>query len=433
LAKPLSLTLHLVLLRILLINQLFQPEPNLIKGLRFAQELNRCGNAVQVLTGFPNYPGGKIYPGYRMKPVMRENLDGVEIIRVAHFPSHDRSGFRRFLNYSSFALGALLLGPTLVKQPDVIHVYQGPATLMIPAYLIARRYGSRIILDIQDIWPESVTESGMLPLPFGKSLLTAYCRWTYRIADGFIALSDGVKETLIKRGVSSEKIKKIYNWCDESAMLNGGESDNSDLDQFFSKDKFNLLYAGSLGRMQDLDSVLDAMLYSKTNYPKVQLLLVGDGIEARRLEDRAKEMGLTNTLFVPRQTPGDAARFLSRADALLIHLRDDSLAKGAIPQKTQAYLAAGRPIIIGVNGEAADLVLRARGGIKCVPCNPKSIFNAIKQLADMSPHERMVMGNSGRDFYRRELSFDCGCRSIKSFFHNTIAGLNPSWPSKTLQ
>jgi hypothetical protein len=112
-------------MKILLIISLFQPEPNHLKGLAYAREVARQGHSIQVLTGFPNYPDGKVYKGYKVKWCMREVMDGIEVIRVAHYPSHDRSGIRRFITYFSFALAASSIGLFSVRQPDVIHVCQG--------------------------------------------------------------------------------------------------------------------------------------------------------------------------------------------------------------------------------------------------------------------------------------------------------------------
>ncbi|MEI7817254.1 MAG: glycosyltransferase, partial [Desulfuromonadales bacterium] len=118
---------------------------------------------MEVLTGYPNYPGGKLFPGYRLKLVQREIMDGVRVIRVPLYPSHDRGGFRRMANYLSFAIAASILGPWVVSKPDVIYAYHGHAPIGLPAIIIGFIRRAPFILDIQDLWPDSVTSSGMLP------------------------------------------------------------------------------------------------------------------------------------------------------------------------------------------------------------------------------------------------------------------------------
>ena len=122
-------------MKILILSQWFEPEPT-FKGLLFARELAARGHDVEVLTGFPNYPGGCVYPGYRIRPWVREQIDGISILRVALYPSHGKSAFGRVLNYVSFAISSALIGTVLVKKPDVVYVYHPPATIGFAATVI---------------------------------------------------------------------------------------------------------------------------------------------------------------------------------------------------------------------------------------------------------------------------------------------------------
>lgn len=409
-------------MRILLLTQLFQPEPNFLKGLGFARQLQARGHAVQVLTGFPNYPGGRLYPGYSVRALQRETQEGVEVIRVGHFVSHDRSGARRALSYISFALSAAILGPACVNRPDVIHVYQGPATLMIPAAVIASTRGGRIVLDIQDLWPESVTGSGMFRSSMLARLLARFCRWTYRRAASIVVLSQGFKNRLIDLGVSAGKIEVVYNWSDEDAMGDGGGDLDPDVAAALPQGHFHVMYAGSMGPLQGLNAVIDAAAILQTTLPRARVVFVGDGIHASALRERAQSLDLSNVVFVPRQTAATVARMLARADVLLIHLKDDALSRGAIPQKTQASLAAGRPIIIGVSGEAGTLVEKARAGVRCQPGSPADIARAVTSLASLPDTALAEMGRRGREYYQRHLSFAQGCDRMESVFQGACPG-----------
>ncbi len=195
-------------MRILFLTQWFQPEA-FFKGLPFAKALRERGHEVEILTGFPNYPGGKVYPGYRVRLYQGEEMDGIKVHRVFLYPSHDTSALRRILNYLTFALSTFLLGPWLIRKPDVVYVYNlitlGPA-----AFLIRFLFGAKVVIDVQDLWPESVANSSMLNNKAALGVLNRLCNRVYRGADQVTVLSPGFKKELIRRGVAGERIEVIY-------------------------------------------------------------------------------------------------------------------------------------------------------------------------------------------------------------------------------
>lgn len=405
-------------MRILLITQLFQPEPNHLKGLAFAKELVMLGHEVEVLTGFPNYPGGKIYQGYRQRWCQRETIEGISIIRVPLYPDHSSSGFRRMFCYLSLALSACIPGLFLVRRPDVVHVYQGPATLALPAIVLRLLRGLPYLLDIQDLWPESVTSSGMLSMPGLTFFLNKWSDLAHRLATKIIVLSPGYKRMLAARGVETSKIHIVYNWCDESQMYKQADEGEAS-DPFGLAGCFTVVYAGNLGRVQALDAVLEAAFLLHQELPEVRFVFVGDGIDTDRLKEIVSCTGLDNVRFIPRQPISEIGDILDKADALMIHLRDDPLCRVGIPQKTQAYLAAGRPVIVAVKGDAADLVVEAKAGIPCEPEHPVSIAAAVKKLHGLSSKEREQMGHNGRAYYERHLAFAVGVKQMEKLFKGT--------------
>jgi glycosyltransferase involved in cell wall biosynthesis len=204
-------------MRILLITQFFQPEPQ-IKGLPFARELQRRGHDVEVLTGFPNYPGGRLYPGYRVRALQREVMDGVPVARVPLYPSHDLSRLGRVANYASFALSSALLGAALTRRPDVAYVYHPPATMGLAALAQRALRGVPVVYDVQDLWPDTLRATGMVSGSAVLGAVGAWCRLVYRAAARVVVLSPGFRERLVARGVPADKIDVIYNWADESAV-----------------------------------------------------------------------------------------------------------------------------------------------------------------------------------------------------------------------
>ena len=399
-------------MKILILSQWFEPEPT-FKGLLFARELVARGHQVEVLTGFPNYPGGKVYPGYRIRPWVRERLDGIDVLRVALYPSHDNSGLYRIFNYASFALSAAVIGTALIRKPDVMYVYHPPITVGVAAAAIGVFRRIPFVYDIQDLWPDTVAASGMMRNSAALGLLESLCKLVYRRASHITVLSPGLKETLAKRGVSPAKIDVIYNWCDETVFKVDSELGAR---LASSADKFSILFAGTMGTAQGLDSVLQAAQICLRTAPSVEFVFVGGGVDRFRLEHMAEEMKLDNVRFLPRQPMQAMGGILAGADALLVHLKDNPLFRITIPSKTQAYLAAGKPILMGVRGDAADLVKRSLSGVLCEPSDPQSIADEVKELAEAGPVKLAAMGRGGRAFYDRELSISMGAKEFERVF-----------------
>jgi len=149
-------------MRVLMISQWFDPEPADVKGLLSPESWQKRGHDVVVITGFPNYPGGKVYPGYRIKCWQRERRDGIDVIRVPLYPSHDRSKLGRILNYATFTLAASTIGLSLAGRVDVVYIYHPPATVACPALLARLLWRTPCVIDIQDMWPDAIRASGMI-------------------------------------------------------------------------------------------------------------------------------------------------------------------------------------------------------------------------------------------------------------------------------
>jgi glycosyltransferase involved in cell wall biosynthesis len=401
-------------MRILILSQWFDPEPT-FKGLLFARELAARGHDVEVLTGFPNYPGGDVYPGYRIRPWVREQIDGVSILRVALYPSHDKSAVRRALNYTSFAISAAFIGTALIRKPDVVYVYHPPATVAFAAMVIGFCRRAPFVYDIQDLWPDTVAASGMMSSPAAFNLLAKWCNFVYRRARHIVVLSPGFKQQLAHRGVRPAKIDVIYNWCADTTIQPTVPAPDL-VSTLGLSGYFNVMFAGTMGTAQALDSVLDAAALCPDTLPNVQFVFVGAGVERDRLEKKAGDLGLTNVRFLPRQPMSAMGAVLGLADVLLVHLKDHPLFSITIPSKTQAYMASGKPILMAVRGDAAQLVTQSGGGLVCEPENPRSIADTVARLAGMSPEERRSMGEAGKRFYDEQLSLKTGVTKFEALF-----------------
>lgn len=389
--------------------------------LPFAKELIKRGHEVEVLTGFPNYPGGKIYDGYKVKFLQREIMDGVPIIRVPLYPSHDRSSVKRMLSYMSLSMTQAAIGPFAVHKADVAYVSQGPATIGLPA--IAHKLFRRIpfVYDIKDLWPDSLASTGMFNNKFGLSLIDKWCKLIYRNASKVVVITPGVRQKLLERGVPENKIEMILEWCDDS-VISRAEKDPQLAKSLGMEGRFNIVFAGNMGKAQSLEAVLEAARIVEADCPQVQFVLIGGGVEVEFLKQKVIEMGLKNVIFLARRPISEIGAILSLADVLLVHLKDDPLFRITIPSKTQAYMASGRPILIGVKGNASDLVTSAKAGLSCEPGNPSSIANSIRKLQAMSRQELDMMGQNGKSFYEKELSFEIGVNKYEKIFESVARG-----------
>ncbi len=398
--------------RVLLLTQWFDPEPA-FKGLVFARELVLQGFEVEVVTGFPNYPGGRVYPGYKISWIQRERIDGVEVTRLPLYPNHDQSAIKRVLNYSSFAASALVYGLFMAKRADVMYAYHPPLTVGVSASLIRCFRGIPLVYDIQDMWPDTLRATGMLNHPRALSLVGRVCAWVYRRVDQVVVLSPGFKRLLVQRGVPETKIEVIYNWADESSLMTptGTLAAN-----FPGNDWFKIVFAGNMGKAQALSSVLQAAQILQERGSRVCFVMLGGGVEVARLKELTKELALHNVVYLPAVPMAEVGTVLSAANALLVHLRKDPLFEITIPSKTQAYMAVGRPLLMAVNGDAADLVTQSNSGLSADSENPVALADAAQRLADMPLDQLQAMGSRARQFYLERLSLAVGAGKFGDIF-----------------
>lgn len=400
-------------MRILLISQWFQPEA-FYKGVSFVKALEAKGHQVQVLTGFPNYPTGKLYPGYKIKWYQKELIDGVDVVRVPLYPNHDSSAIGRVVNYLSFAFSAATLGPWLLKKPDVIYVYHPPPTTYIPAFVLKLLYRVPVVYDIQDFWPDTLAATGMFNNKLGLKLVDSYCRLFYKAADKLVVLCPGFKRKLLGKDVPESKIEIIYNWFDEKNLAIKTEADLPDI--LTAKESFKVLFAGNMGKAQALESVLDAAKLLKESNPKIQFIFIGGGVEVENLKKQSTQINLSNVHFLPPVPPDKVGPFLQAADVLLVHLKKDPLFEITIPSKIQAYMAAGKPILVAVPGDASDLVNQAQCGLCCGSENPDALAQIVLQMAQMSPGQLNTIGQNGFNFYSQNLSMQVGVSRFEAIF-----------------
>ncbi len=399
-------------MRILLLTQWCEPEPT-FKGVLFAQELQKRGHHVQILTGFPNYPGGKLYPGYRVQWRSREVIGGVPILRVPLYPSHDGSVIHRVANYASFALSASIAAIG-IQKPDVVYVYHPPASIAVPAMALKLLRGVPFVYDVQDLWPDTLAATGMLSSQRILNAVGSFMRKVYRSAAETVVLSQGFRDALLTEGVEPETVTVIPNWTYED-RLNAGHPGAERATELGFAGHFNVVFAGTMGAAQALDTVLDAAELLRAD-SEIRFVLVGGGIEAERLADQAQRRGLGNVVLLPRRPVDEVGELLGMADAVLVHLRDDPLFAITVPSKTQSYMLSGRPILMGVRGDAAAMVEAANAGITFPPEDARGLADAVLRMREAGADAREEMGRNGARFYHDHLSLRAGVDRFVDLF-----------------
>lgn len=370
--------------------------------------LASMGHDVQVLTGFPNYPSGNVYDGYRLRPTMQETLRGIPVRRVWLYPSHDASFVKRCLTYLSFAASASVLGVRDLRDVDVLLVFCSPVTVGIPAMVLRRTSGVPTVLFVQDVWPETVWASGMAGSE-RPGLVRRLLQWgsdrVYRDADRVAVITSGARAILVDRGVRAETTDVIYNWVDETIYRPRPRVERPG-------EPFVIMYAGSVGHVQGLDVAVRA-LAQLDDLPDVRLSIVGDGVALAGLQSLATELGVADRVQVHGSVPQErAASMMADSHVQLVSLRDLPVFRYTLPSKIQAAMASALPIVGMLAGDPAELVLRAGAGLVSPPGDVDALAHAFRGMRQMPDEARNAMGMRGRAFYERELAQDVGVHRL---------------------
>jgi colanic acid biosynthesis glycosyl transferase WcaI len=397
-----------------MISQWYDPERgSAIMSGTIARALQERGNEVQVVTGFPNYPEGQLYPGYRVRPYRREELQGVTVHRAPLYVSHDSDPRRRATNYLSYAASASAIAVTRIGKVDATLVHSTPATAAIPAMALRTLRRTPYVVHIQDLWPQTVTASGFLADGHhrrAEGLLHRYCDAVYRHAASIAVTSPGMADLIQARGIESRKISLIPNWADERFFRPATPSTDivNELGPFRP---FTVMYAGAMGDVQALHVLIDAaaMLRDRRD---IGFLLVGGGVSEASLRVKVLEAELDNVRFVRHQPAERMAEVLALGDVQIISLKDLSIFRTTLPSKIQATMAAGRPIIGAVAGDAAALIRDSGAGLTATPGSAAELAEAVLKAAAMPADERQAWGDRGRDYYVDHLSQESGGQAL---------------------
>lgn len=387
-------------MRFLLLTQYFRPEIGAVPVRLGAvvKQLHAGGHEVEVVTGMPNYPSGRIFEGYRGKLYRREVLDGLTVHRVWMYAATG-SGMARVLNYVSFAILSLL-GLMRATRPDYLVFESPPPTLAIPAWIAAGLWRARLIANVADPWVDAVREMGFIRAGLILRAAEALERWSYRRADYVNVVTDGLREILIKRKhVDDSKILFLPNGVDTD--LFHPRPRNETLAAELGLDRRRcVLYTGVIGFVHGVEVAIEAFAQLQNDRPDVVLLLVGGGSDEPRLRALVEQRGLTNVRFLPPRPVEDIAELYSIADIGLVTVRDLPLFDGFRPSKLMSVMASGKPVVYSGRGEGAEIVEAAQAGIVVAPERPGPLADAIRALLN-DPQRAAEHGSAGRRYCER--------------------------------
>jgi glycosyltransferase involved in cell wall biosynthesis len=405
---------------ILVVTQYFWPENFRVNEL--VSDLAARGHQVTVLTGQPNYPGGRFFEGYGRRGPREEQALGARIVRVPMLARGAGGGARLALNFLSFAASASLAAYTRLKGPhDAIFVFEvSPVTVGIPAVVASRRFDIPILFWVLDLWPETLVATGAVRARAGLWLVGLLVRWIYRNSARVLVASRAFVDNVTRYGARRAQVRYFPNWIE--AEFHGGT--HADISAWRLPQGFCIVYAGNIGASQGFAEIVTAAEEVAMQCPEVRWIIAGDGRMAGWVRDEVARRGLSERfLFLGQQPQELMPPLFAAADALIVGLKTESAESvfaQTVPGKVQSYLAAGRPILAMLDGEGARVVNEAGAGLACPAGNITALAARVRELVAMDPAARAAMGERGRAYAHAEFDRKTLFDRLASWFAEAV-------------
>ena len=383
-------------MKILIVTQYFWPESFKINDL--ALGLQERGHEIKVLTGKPNYPKGSFYDGYSFVKKGDENWKGIKILRSNLIPRGKGGGIKLMINYLSFAFFASIKSIFHKGNYDLIFVYEpSPITVGIPAVLLSKKLKIPIYFWVQDLWPESVQVAGQVRNKLILKSLDRLTRWVYKNSKKILIQSKGFKEYILNQGVERGNI--IY-YPNSTEALYDIIKPSEEVVKLMPKVPFSIMFAGNIGESQDFENIIEVSRMLKNKYEDIHFIILGNGRKKEYVENKIKEYNLENNFHLLGSYPAELMpHFFSCADALLVTLKKSKIFSLTIPSKVQSYLACGKPIIAGLNGEGAKVIKESNSGVAAPSGNSEKLMEAVLKLYNMPLNKRKELGSNARNYF----------------------------------
>lgn len=388
-------------MKVLILSQYFWPESFRINDV--AKTLSEKGVGVEVLTGKPNYPRGEIFSGYNAWSCQRETQQDINITRIPLL-TRGKGTVRLMGNYFSFVMSGLLFGPWMTrnKEVDVIFVFAvSPILQAIPAIFLGWLKGCPVVLWVQDLWPESLSATGVVKNKFALQLVEYVVRYIYRHVDLLLVQSHAFEEPV--RLLASDTPIRYYPNSVDNAFAQPFVGDLPVLDGL--ELGFLVMFAGNIGTAQAVEVIVEAATLLKA-HADIHFVVLGEGSRWEWMKREVQRRGLSNVHLLGRFPVETMPGFMQKASALLVTLADQEIFKATIPSKVQAYLAAGRPILACLNGEGARVVIEAGAGLAVAAEDAQGLADAVLQLYRLPKQQLNLMGERGRLYCKAHFAHD---------------------------
>ncbi|WP_354043705.1 glycosyltransferase family 4 protein [Devosia sp. UYZn731] len=360
--------------------------------------LTERGHKVTVLTGKPNYPAGDFFEGYSYLGHDVDCYQNADVLRVPVIPRGKGGGLRLALNYLSFVANARLFGiRRLNGRFDAIFCYApSPFTVGLTALSVKRHTGAPMLIWVQDLWPESVAAAGGVKANWVLGLLDAMVLHIYRGADRVLIQSPAFRTHVERAGIAADRV--VYFPQSVDPLFQPLSPEQSPEQGALMPPGFRVMFAGNVGQAQDFETVLAAAERLR-DYPEIKWVVIGYGRRHAFLAEEVKKRGLGDRFALLGQHPESSMPlFFAHADALLVTLRKDPIFAKTIPTKIQSYLASGKPIIAGMDGEGARIVLESGAGFAAPASDPDKLAEAVLTLYGLSEEKRGQMGRNAKAY-----------------------------------
>jgi glycosyltransferase involved in cell wall biosynthesis len=396
--------------KILYISQYFPPEMGApaARASELARHWAEAGHKVSVLTGFPNHPTGVVPAEWRSRlrrMIYQEKVGGVDVFRTWLWPLPNRKAHERMRNYASFCVSAALRGMTL-PRPDVIIASSPQLLVGLSGWWLHFARRVPFVFEVRDLWPESLTAVGVGDEDsLLHHALAAVAEFLYRRSDRIVVVTPAFKEHLMRVWrVPPEKISVVENGVETGLFAPGSPVADAALRHELGADgKFLVCYIGTMGMAHGLETLLAAAAQLQRQNSNAQFLLVGEGAEKERIKATAQSRGLANVRFLDQQPRENIPAFISASDACLVLLKKTDVFKTVIPTKMLEFMSCARPVILGVEGQARQIIEEAGAGIVIEPENAEALVAAISRLS-ADRELGTALGQKGREHILQHFS-----------------------------
>lgn len=378
--------------KVLFITQYFYPE--VFRGNDIAFDLVKRGVDVTVITAIPNYPKGKFFDGYGIFNKRCEVINGVKVIRIPLIPRGSNS-IQLMLNYFSFALNSsiFILFHCLFNKYSYCLLQQlSPITTALPCIIAKRIYKIPFYSWVLDLWPESLQSAGGINNKFVLGFFSSIAKMMYKSSDKILISSKGFEESIIQKGDFKDKIIYYPNWAEDA--FSG--SDSMIIPEM--PDGFKVVFAGNIGEAQDFKSIIEAAkLISEDD--EIKLIIIGDGRKKRWVDEQIIYNKLENVIYMMGRYPIEYMKtFFTKADVMLVSLKNEQIFNLTAPAKIQAYMSVAKPIIAMMNGEGSNLINEAKCGLSVPAESPNELVEGIKSLKRLTEQQRLELGLNGKKY-----------------------------------